>query len=86
METVEVALAFNANVLNIPLASAQSALQAQLKAAGNDLGAREKRDILSSSDVSAMLPQRYDCIVDAPESSSRAGRRGNVRRGSSGRC
>jgi hypothetical protein len=37
-ETVEMAIGLNAHVLNGPLASAQSALLAQLKAAGNDLG------------------------------------------------
>lgn len=40
METVEIALGLNAHVLSGPLTSAQSALLAQLKAAGNDLGAR----------------------------------------------
>jgi len=39
METVEIALGLNAHVLGVPLASAQSALLAQLKAAGNDLNA-----------------------------------------------
>jgi LysM repeat protein len=39
METVEIALGLNAHVLSGPLASAQSALLAQLKAAGNDLNA-----------------------------------------------
>ena len=38
METVEIAIELNRVVVNGPLASAQSALQAQLKAAGNDLG------------------------------------------------
>ena len=38
-QTVEVALTLNAHVVNVPLASAQSALLAELKAAGNDLGA-----------------------------------------------
>ncbi|MBI5317497.1 MAG: hypothetical protein HZB34_16165 [Nitrospirae bacterium] len=38
-EIVEIAIGLNAHVLNGPLASAQSALLAQLKAAGNDLNA-----------------------------------------------
>ena len=37
METVEIALGLNAHVLSGPLTSAQSALLAQLKAAGNAL-------------------------------------------------
>ena len=39
METVEIAIELNRVVVNSPLASAQSALLAQLKAAGNDLNA-----------------------------------------------
>jgi len=39
METVEVAIELNRAVVNPLLASAQSALLAQLKAAGNDLNA-----------------------------------------------
>jgi hypothetical protein len=38
METVEVAIELNRAVVNPLLASAQSALLAQLKAAGNNLG------------------------------------------------
>jgi hypothetical protein len=38
MQIVEIAVGLNAHVLNVPLASAQSALLAELKAAGNDLG------------------------------------------------
>ena len=39
MQTVEIALGLNAHFLNGPLSVAQSALLAQLKAAGNDLSA-----------------------------------------------
>lgn len=66
--TVEIALGLQAEFLKGPLTSAQTAVLAQFKAAGNDLGAREKRDILSFSDVSAMFRQRYGCTVYAAES------------------
>lgn len=60
-EAVEIAIGINAHVVNGLLASAQSALLAQLKAAGNDLNALATK---AGTSVAFLGEKRWDrCLT-----------------------